>query len=159
MASKDSTLTQERLKAVLHYDPETGVFTWITRAGHVLAGTRAGGLHPAGYIFIKIDCTHRPAHRLAFLYMEGKFPPDQVDHINRIRNDNRWCNLRHATQKENSENKITNTEFIGVMRNKKRNKWEVKSARNGGKQIYLGLFKTHFAACYARWAYDHGEMN
>ena len=98
-------LTQNQLKSRLHYDPITGVFTW--RAVAVFsrhqktwntknAGHAAGTITFSGYWQITFNGVKYTLHRLAFLYMEGVFPPEMVDHVNRIRHDNRWSNLRHA---------------------------------------------------------------
>lgn len=91
-------LTAGRLKELLTYDPETGVFIWRGwRSGSAVAGSVAGSLHSDGYVCIKIGrCLYR-AHRLAFLYMTGSRPIGQVDHINMNRADNRWCNLRETS--------------------------------------------------------------
>ena len=97
---KQSILSQKRLKELLVYDPETGVFTWITGL-HKVAGTK----HHSGYVLIKIDYVLHSAHRLAFLYMTGTWPHDTVDHINRVKNDNRWANLRDVTKSLNNINR------------------------------------------------------
>lgn len=154
---KKEDLTQQRLKELLHYDPDTGVFTWLTgqRAGLV-----AGSMYGFGYIMIKINQCRFCAHRLAFLYIDGEFPADDVDHINRIRDDNRWRNLRRATAKQNQENKCTNNDFIGVSWSFAHEKWIAYSSYTCScKNIYLGIFKTHIAACYARHFHDVGGCN
>jgi len=86
------------------------------------------------------------AHRLAFLYMEGVFPPNQVDHIDRNRKNNRWENLRTATNAENCRNR---TGVIGVYENKKTGGWYA-SIGVEGKSKYLGYFKTKEDALKAR---------
>jgi HNH endonuclease len=95
----DGIITRTRLKEFLHYDPETGVFTWLVKpCRNILAGSIAGNVMNEGYVMVKIDRKNYKAHRLAWLYVHGTFPPDQLDHINRGRADNRLCNLRLSTQ-------------------------------------------------------------
>ena len=72
---------------------------------HVKAGTIAGSPDAYGYLQIMIDGKMYKAHRLAFLYMLGDFPPNNVDHINGKPGDNRWINLRAVTQKQNTQNR------------------------------------------------------
>jgi len=148
-------LTQARLKGLLHYNPETGVFTRLVGSGSKRAGDISGSLMLNGYLSICIlSKKNLLAHRLAFLYMEGALPPNQVDHINRDRADNRWTNLRHATSKENNRNTVNNVSFIGVNWDKRHGKWKAIAARKEGKSRHLGNFKTHLAACYARHIYN-----
>lgn len=105
MADK-STLTAERLRHLLDNSPASGVFIWrISPSPRVKPGEIAGAVNDRGYIKIKIGGKHIPAHRLAFLWMTGQEPTDQVDHINGIRSDNRWGNLRLATPSQNQWNK------------------------------------------------------
>ena len=140
------TLTQARLKELLHYDPETGHFTWlVSRGGTAHAGSRAGSPNSKGYTLIKLDgVTHR-AQRLAFLYMTGGFPTEFVDHINRVKDDNRWINLRPATGRENEGNKGLRHDNTsgrrGVSWCKRARKWRAYGMRDG-RQVYLGLFDT-----------------
>lgn len=138
------TLTQDRLKELLHYDPETGHLTWLTsRRGHVRAGSRAGSPDSKGYIKIKIDGSSHSAHRLAFLYMTGETPPKDVDHINRVRSDNRWINLRPASRRENQGNvglRGNNTSgHRGVSLDKRAGKWRAYGMRDG-RLTHLGYF-------------------
>ena len=101
----ENILTQERLKEVLNYDPETGVFVWVVKPSKsIKIGNVAGSDHTTGYRHIAINRKIIKSHRLAWLYMTGAFPPDQIDHINRIRNDNRFVNLRAVTRSENQHN-------------------------------------------------------
>lgn len=131
-------LTQERLKELLHYEPETGVFTWLVKpANWIKAGTVAGTIHARGYIYIKSNGKKYAAHRLAFLYMEGSFPEDQVDHINRERADNRWVNLRHADAYLNANNKTRKVGITGLRGiTVKGSRYQVRYKRK-----YIGLFK------------------
>lgn len=98
------TLSQARLKEVLRYDEVTGDFIWISKyCAKVVVGSKAGA-DCNGYRTIKIDGQGYYAHRLAWLYMTGVFP-DEVDHENRVKSDNRWMNLRLATRGQNESNK------------------------------------------------------
>jgi hypothetical protein len=139
-----SDLTAERARELLSYDPETGVFRWAkTRPGKP-AGKMTGALSH-GYILIRVDNVLYRAHRVAFLIMEGAWPPCHVDHINGIRNDNRWANLRHATASENGRNKALQSNsgsgYKGVSFFKPIKKW---SAYIGSKKkrFHLGYFET-----------------
>lgn len=98
-------LTQDRLKELLHYDEDTGMFTWIVSTARcVKVGDIAGSKNGKGYLHIMVDKRIYLAHRLAFLYVHGRFP-EFTDHINWIRDDNRISNLREVTQQENNQNK------------------------------------------------------
>lgn len=139
-------LTQEELKEQLHYDPETGVFTWlVSNSNRVKIGQVSGRLHSQGYVKIKINNKEYGAHRLAWLYMAGSFPDKSIDHRDCIRNNNKWLNLREATIQENSFNsarKARNTSgYTGVTWNKSLNTWTAYCSING-KQKYLGRFNT-----------------
>ena len=98
-------LTQDRLKTVLDYNPETGIWIWKLHYFIRLVGERAGRRTTAGYRQIQIDGKLYYEHRLAFLYMLGRWPKEHVDHINGIKNKNEWTNLREATRTENQYNK------------------------------------------------------
>lgn len=98
-------ITAELLRDLLEYDPETGVFRWRRNMrGPVRAGDIAGRLKPNGYLTLKVAQRDYLVHRLAFLYMTGEWPPDEVDHIDLARDNNRWANLRPATTTQNRGN-------------------------------------------------------
>jgi hypothetical protein len=139
-------ITLTRLREVLHYDPATGVFTWLkTLSKRRSAGLSAGSLRSDGYIVIKIDDVRTRAHRFAWLYMTGAFPKEQIDHINGVRNDNRWCNLRAATRAQNLANArlaVTNTSGMkGASWHRAAQKWHAQ-IRVDGRRIHIGLFDT-----------------
>lgn len=97
-------LTQEKLKSLLHYNPETGEFVRIKSYFKTQIGTTVGNVDKStGYLQTELFGEKCYLHRLAFLYMEGKIPL-YVDHINRNRSDNRWSNLREATSNQNAHN-------------------------------------------------------
>lgn len=138
-------LTQERLKELLSYDAETGEFTWKTKRGRTTNGVSAGTIHSSGYMIIQLDKTKYGAHRLAWLYCYGETPSNMVDHINRVKLDNRIANLRLASESENQMNsklsRNNTSGYKGVSYNKKSKLWRVNIA-NKGRYIYIGQFKT-----------------
>ena len=144
-----ATLTQDELKSLLAYDPETGMFTWVAKNNNrIVIGSTAGHVHKGhGYVQVKINKKLYLAHRLAWLYETGNWPVNQIDHINRIKTDNRFCNLRAATPSENAQNhpKLTR----GVSWNKREKKWGAY-LRIRGKQLHLGWHKTYESALAAR---------
>ena len=143
-------LTQDQLKQVLHYDPDTGAFTWL-RSG-LVAGRARGG---RGRVRITIDGQQYKAHRLAFLYMTGRWPVDQIDHINRDNSDNRWVNLREATSSQNRVNIIkpyASKWGRGVRPCKKGFSAHISIS---GVQVQLGHYKTQLEA---QCAYDEAAI-
>lgn len=112
----NNELTYERLKEVVNYDPETGIFTWkIKLNNNLVVGSIAGTLTTRRHIRLTIDGNHCQAHRLAWLYVYGEWPEGDVDHINNIRTDNRIENLRLATKSQNGMNcKVAEDNKSGV---------------------------------------------
>lgn len=151
MASK--ILSQDRLKELLTYDPDTGVFYRNKSVYRWKAGYIAGGKNVDGYIAIQIDGYKYKAHRLAFLYVNGAFPENDVDHINGVKDDNIFINLREATTSENCKNakiSINNSSGVsGIFFNKRSSKWQVQ-INSEGKRYHLGVFKDWFDAVCAR---------
>lgn len=148
-------LTQGKLKNILHYNPDTGVFVWLDdKRNHVKAGDIAGSLDAYGYNCIKIKSKSYKASRLAWLYMEGYFPEHEIDHMNRIKNDDRWNNLRHATHQCNTRNcsmaKNNSSGITGVYWHKNVKKWSA-NIMESGRLRYLGCFDTKMDAAKARW--------
>lgn len=134
-------ITQERLKHLLHYDPDTGIFTRIvSRRG---SRPNVGSVRLDGYLSICVDGKTYLAHRLVWLWATGQHPQDQVDHINGDRADNRWLNLRSATNKQNSENSrlysCNKTGVRGAVIDKRTGRY-VARVRHFGQDIHVGVF-------------------
>lgn len=137
-------LTQARLKELLHYDPETGIFVRIKKVCNHSAGEYPGYINDSGYLIINVDTRKYRAHRLAWLYMTGYFPEFEIDHENQNGLDNKFSNLRPATHLQNMKNvpmPSHNTSGIkGVSFRKDRNKWRA-SIQSNGKWMHLGYFE------------------
>lgn len=129
----------EELKSRFSYDADTGHFTWL-RGSNI--GKRAGGISN-GYIYLCVNRKMYLAHRVAWLFVHGDWPVQHVDHINRIRTDNRIGNLRQCTPSENQGNCIarrnnpTGYKGVTVHRNKFRAQIRVHS-----RNMHLGVFET-----------------
>lgn len=148
-------LTQNELKELLHYCQDTGILTWIrTISARARAGQIAGWQDSDGYKKIGIKGLKYKSHRLAWLFMTGRWPLGQIDHIDRNKANNKWVNLREATASQNQMNKDkcknNNSGFKGVKLTKATGKWQATVQVNY-KSIYLGTFET---AELASKAYD-----
>ena len=145
-------ITQEELKKLVKYNPKTGIFTRLVDVANRKAGDPVGSVDYHGYVQTSIHGHMYKVHRLVFLYMTGEIP-DQVDHINHIRTDNRWENLRSADGFINQKNKgvqCNNTSgTLGVWWHKQRSKWAAE-IKVKGKKIHLGIFKSKDDAIKAR---------
>ena len=144
MAKAD--LTAEKLREILHYDTETGAFEWVSpMSNRVKAGDKVGMVNDSGYLIIGVLGTRWRAHHLAWMYVHGRLPINQLDHINGVRLDNRISNLREATDAQNRQNlgvsKKNTSGYMGVFWHKKSGKW-MSQIRCGEKLTYLGLFET-----------------
>ena len=145
------SLTQDELKQLLRYNPETGLFTRVKKSanGRAKVGDIAGGYDLNGYNTIKLNGSRYYGHRLVWLYVYGYFPKE-IDHIDRNKSNNKLSNLRSVTRKENMLNKPSYLgEYRGIWFNKKWNNHQVY-ARIDGKAIYCGSFKTKDEAMRAR---------
>ena len=146
-------ITQERLKSLLTYDPDTGEFRWrVRRGGSANSGVIAGARNSEGYVQIQIDANKHKAHRLAWLYVHGEHPTE-IDHINRVKHDNRIVNLRSVTHAQNGQNqkrpKNNTSGHIGVDFHKRSNRWRAR-IKIDGKLTDIGYFDTKEAAALAR---------
>jgi hypothetical protein len=137
-------ITHERLKELVNYDPETGSFTWAFGRPGASKDGRCGSPNKGnGYIEITLDRKSYTAHRLAYHYMTGDAPENEIDHINHVTHDNRWVNLRPVTRKENGRNRSLNKNnksgCCGVSWMKSAGKWYAGIEVNG-IAINLGLY-------------------
>lgn len=121
-------LSTERLRELLHYDPETGKFTRLIACGGRPVGSQAGCLREDGYVTFSIDDVLYLAHRVAWFYVHGVWPPDDTDHEDGNRQNNRIKNLRPATRGQNNENQYkprsdNKSGYRGVSWSKGMGKW------------------------------------
>lgn len=137
---KGRSLTPERLKELLHYDPETGMFTWRV----AMRGTRIGDVARCpsqGRVVVRVDRILYQAHRLAWFYVMGAWPKDVIDHKDGNPSNNRWENLREATQTQNMANMKrpakNSTGFKGVGRHQGKYRAYIGYQ---GKFVHLGVF-------------------
>lgn len=156
-------LTQQRLKDILSYNPDTGHFLWrVERNVRIRAGARAGTQHSKGYRQVSIDFRLYLEHRLAFLYMTGAWPEQWLDHRDGDRSNNAWANLRPCSPSENSQNTSTRASssgIKGVYWCKTRSHWIARAKL--GRQVVQGAFSTLDAATDAVKQYRaalHGEF-
>lgn len=147
----NNDLTQNDIKKLLIYIPKYGVFVWRVRKGtnpgiktwnKRFAGTAAAGYTDKnGYCFLSINNVKFLVHRLVWLYVNGSFPPEEIDHVNGIRSDNRIINLRESTRSQQNFNRRltekSSTGRVGVslFRGKYRARIQIH-----GKKYYLGTF-------------------
>lgn len=153
-------ITQQRLKELLHYDVDSGVFTQKLARRGVKVGAPTGEKMRDGYIRICVDNARYPAHRLAWLYVMGAFPEHEIDHINGIRFDNRISNLRVVTRSQNKQNMLSvsgsKSGIKGAHWESKRKRWRAALTIDG-THVFLGRYKTakeaHIAYCRAAAIY------
>jgi hypothetical protein len=149
-------LTQQRLHELLRYDLETGVFTYACARPKVRVGAVAGHTHAGhGYRQIKLDGRLYLAHRLAWLYVHGRWPSDMLDHIDRDRTNNRLSNLRESDRFLNRQNALvprnSTSGIKGVTWNSTLGKWHARIGF-GNKRHHVGWFHSAEDAALARAA-------
>ncbi len=139
-------LTLERLRGLIDYNADTGAMTWRVKRGRTaLAGGICGTPHPHDrYLMVKIDGRSYKLHRLAWLYVYGEWPTEDVDHIDGDRGNNRIANLRALSRKENAQNRRRAhagnlTGLLGVSPWAKKYRARIMES---GVQRHLGLFDT-----------------
>ncbi len=162
-------ITQERLKDILSYDPEVGEFRWLFNRGPnarygAVAGSVCHHTHRISYRYIRIDGRLYLAHRLAWLFVHGRWPMAQIDHVDGDGLNNRISNLREATVAENARNRrapVTNTSgFKGVSWVAKHRHWRARiwiDGRNRSLGCFADPAKAHAAYAAAVKA-AHGDF-
>lgn len=155
MKQNESILSQPEARRLLDYEPATGIFLWRKRERGLPgwspgwngknAGRAAGARMALGYILISILDSKFLAHRVAWLYVHGEWPPEQIDHIDMVRDNNAIANLRLATNSQNTMNRGPQSNnacgIKGVRLHKASGLWNARIAVNG-KVHSLGYFKT-----------------
>ncbi len=146
-------VTQERLKELFEYNPETGIFIRRTTvSSNARRGDVAGCINGKGYLKVNVDYKSYSLHRLAWLYIYGKLPIE-IDHINRKRKDNRIGNLREVSRSCNIKNAAgwrTNTSGVrGIYWHKRKNKWRAYIWAKG-KELHLGYYENFVDAIRVR---------
>lgn len=151
-------ISLEELKSVLDYDADAGIFKWKIRPRQRACSNIAGSVNPYGYIQICIKQKIYRAHRLAWFYFYGKWPDQEVDHINGNKDDNRICNLRLADKQKNQANSkmrsgnLTGFKGVFTLQDNRKKKYCSRITVDH-KTIWLGNFYTpeeaHAAYCNA----------
>lgn len=147
-------LTIEKLREYLKYNPTTGNFVWLKKAANntKLNQPIIGSITSSGYVKIRFLRKQYVAHRLAWLYMTGSWPKEEIDHINHVRWDNRWTNLRAATRQQQSacarlsSNNLCG--YRGVSWDSRCEKWFGRIKYNG-EVTYLGHYDNKEDAAFA----------
>jgi hypothetical protein len=142
---KESAIDRSRLLEVLDYDPNTGIFRWKVKVSNfVKVGGQAGMVRRDGYRAISFGERLYTAHRLAWFYVHGFWPVDQLDHVNRERDDNRIANLREATRGQNMQNRVMSPDNLSgfkCVQKSKSGRWTARIVI-AGKRKRLGWFDT-----------------
>lgn len=144
-----------QLRKEYSYDPITGIFTRIKSRCKNWVGVRAGSIHSGRYRHFAVNKIDYLEHRLAWLYVHGRWPNEDIDHINGNGQDNRLCNLREATHTENLRNmkrRYNSCGHKGIYFHRQKKKWAAR-IRIDWKVIRLGYFESpkdaHMAYCRA----------
>jgi len=145
-------LTQAKLKTLLHYNPQTGVWTRLRcSARSDLVGKPAGGICGDGYFYIRVDGGRYKAHRLAFLYMTGEWPAGEVDHRNLSRIDCKWKNLRPATRRMNMANTCVRSDNVAGIKGVTafKGRFQARIVLADGTREFIGSFENADSAGHA----------
>lgn len=146
-------VTQSRLRELIKYCPDTGDFTWVVnRKGPAKMGDRAGTVCPLGYTVICLDGIRYMSHRLAFMYVTGQFPRDEIDHIDGNPRNNSWINLREATRATNCQNtRVSKNNKLGIKGICLHHTGKYRAYTSiGAKSVHIGLYETVEEAKLAR---------
>jgi hypothetical protein len=150
-------LTAERLRELLRYDPETGIFTRLSCPSRPSwIGKTVGSDRGKGWLSTRLDGAQYFMRDLAWLYMTGEWPTHTVDHENRVKADNRWANLREATHAQQAQNRkvyrTSKSGVPGVIRvpyGRQEPRWRTQ-IEIGGRALYLGFFEDFELAEFVR---------
>lgn len=150
---RSKELTKKQLHQLLAYNAKTGVFTWkVDRKKLVKAGEIAGHRNKKGYIDITVDGFYCPGHRLAWFYVHGAWPTNEIDHIDGNRSNNAIANLRDVSRTINQQNQKrarSNNKSSGVLGvSKDRNSWVARIRANGSMHSSSHPTKELAAAAY-----------
>lgn len=148
------SVNQKKMHELFNYNPETGIIKWKKSRGGKLAGSLAGSVGDTGYLNIMINGTTYKAHRLIWLYSYGYLPEHQIDHINRVRDDNKLSNLRAISPQCNTRNcKLYNNNTSGIkgVSVTKNGRWKARIVVDY-KSKHLGIYKSIENAACARLA-------
>lgn len=154
------SLTIDRLRAVMSYDPHSGELRWLVASKGTKAGAIAGFRQSGGYVSVCVDQERFLAHRLVWFYVHGIWPREQIDHIDRNRKNNAIANLREATPQQNQWNRWSSKATKGTHFFKRTGKWTAQIVANG-RSTHLGYFYSEAAAAAAYNAAAaelHGEF-
>lgn len=146
--AKASILTAARLRELLHYNPKTGKFRHL-KGGRNKWRSTVGYVAKDGYVRIYFERKQYLGHRLAWLWMTGQWPKQDIDHRNRRRADNRWCNLRNVTRSENCKNnKLQGRAGVSLDKSvpERASRWKVYIWRKNVGHIHIGRYATRKAA-------------
>ena len=150
---KTNVLTQKRLKEVVQYDRRSGLFYWRVSVGKASRGSVAGHTDTMGYTKISIDGVKYFAHRLAWLYVHGAWPTQNIDHIDLCRSNNKISNLRDVGQSINGLNgplrRNNSSGYTGVSYDARRKNW-VAYVHQDRRKKHIGAYKTPADAAAAR---------
>ena len=145
MPGADRKMFWNAVQAALDYAPETGLFTWRCGQSNVTAGAVAGSKTKKGYVLIRFMRYQILAHRLAWFWVTGDWPESQIDHKNGVRDDNRWSNLRPATNAQNLLNRGKNANnssgFKGVSRCRRTGQYHAYVSIEG-RRFFLGYHRS-----------------
>lgn len=157
-------MTYEKLLQLLHYDPETGIFTWLREVNKRPYDTVAGTVSVHGYRVITYCGVKYRASRLAHLYMTGEWPDGEMDHADRDKLNDRWTNLREVLRSQNALNRDLQSNNAsgarGVHWDSTRSKW-VAQVKDDGVNHFAGRFDSFEEAVIARDALAtdlHGDF-
>lgn len=148
---------KDLLKELLCYDEGTGIFAWSEKQHKGVRGKVAGTLDKEGYVILSVKGKKYKAHRVAWFFVYGDFPDQEIDHIDGQKTNNKISNLRQATRQQNQSNiyrpqSINKLGIRGVC--KHRGKF-MANIKINGKNFYLGLFDTKEIAQQAYLSAKH----